>query len=89
MCVLDHKIPEVKRVTLALTLVSKCATKFRYSVGHDLVWSSGEGEDSEEYRTIVFKKNLKIFRKIPLLTVGQLYQVRCWKGPYIEIVDII
>ena len=51
-CVFDVLVPEVKRVTLALTLVAKSATKFKYSVGHDLVWS-GEGE---EYRTIVLKK---------------------------------
>ena len=51
-CEFDVLVPEVKRVTLALTLVSKRATKFKYSIVHDLVWS-GEGE---EYRTIVFKK---------------------------------
>ena len=44
-CEFDVLMPEVKRVTLALalTLVSKSATKFKYSVGHDLVWS-GEGD---------------------------------------------
>ena len=49
-CEFDELIPEAKRVTLSLTLVSKTSTKYMYSVGHDLKWS-GEGED---YRTIIF-----------------------------------
>ena len=38
-CVFDVLVPEVKRVTLALTLVAKSATKFKikYSIGHDLL----------------------------------------------------
>ena len=37
--VFDVLVPEVKRVTLALTLVAKSATKFKikYSIGHDLL----------------------------------------------------
>ena len=84
-CEFDELIPEAKRVTLSLTLVSKSSTKYMYSVGHDLKWSGGD----EEHRTIIFKKNLKIFRMVPLLKVGQEYQVGCWKGAYIEIVDIL
>ena len=46
-CIFDQHVPEVKRVTLSLTLKSKCASKFKYSVGHDLIWS-GEGKTIEQ-----------------------------------------
>ena len=46
-CEFDELIPEAKKVTLSLTLVSKTSTKYMYSVGHDLRWSGGD----EEHRT--------------------------------------